>query len=182
MAEVLIVCGSTHGHTQKIAERVAQSLRDDGAVPIVVDAASASVVSPTDYDAVIVGASIHASHHQHEVVDWVKRHAITLSDMPSAFFSVCLASAEDTDESREAAQKYVDDFLDDTGWTPRKTAMFAGALQYLEYNFATRLLIRLMMKRAGHPTDTSQDYDYTDWEAVERFGHECASMVAGARV
>jgi menaquinone-dependent protoporphyrinogen IX oxidase len=26
------------------------------------------------------------------------------------------------------------------------------------------------MRRGGHPTDTSQDYDYTDWEAVERFG------------
>jgi menaquinone-dependent protoporphyrinogen IX oxidase len=31
-----------------------------------------------------------------------------------------------------------------------------------------------MMKRGGHPTDTSQDYDYTDWHAVDRFGGEFA--------
>jgi menaquinone-dependent protoporphyrinogen oxidase len=111
----------------------------------------------------------------------VKQHVVALSEMPSAFFSVCLTSAEDTDESRATAQKYVDDFLDDTGWTPRKTATFAGALQYLEYNFATRLLMRLMMKRGGRPTDTSQDYDYTDWAAVEQFGYDCAAMLARVR-
>lgn len=182
MPEVLIIYGSTHGHTEKIAARVAQALRDDGAVPVVLEAVAASVVDPSDYDAVIVGASIHMSHHQREVVDWAKHHAITLSDMPSAFFSVCLSAADDTDESREATRKYVDDFMDETGWMPRETATFAGALQYLEYNFATRLLIRLMMKRTGRPTDTSQDYDYTDWDAVEQFGHDCAAMLAVASV
>lgn len=29
----------------------------------------------------------------------------------------------------------------------------------------------------GHPTDTSRDYDFTDWDAVERFGRECARLV-----
>ena len=27
-------------------------------------------------------------------------------------------------------------------------------------------------------TDTSRDYDYTDWEAVQRFAGTCADMVA----
>ena len=42
---------------------------------------------------------------------------------------------------------------------------------------ATRTLMRLMMRRGGHPTDTSHDYDYTDWGAVERFGREFAALV-----
>ena len=37
------------------------------------------------------------------------------------------------------------------------------------------------MRRGGHPTDTSHDYDYTDWEAVERFGREFAALVARDR-
>jgi menaquinone-dependent protoporphyrinogen IX oxidase len=41
-----------------------------------------------------------------------------------------------------------------------------------------RTLVRLMMRRGGHPTDTSHDYDYTDWDAVERFGREFATLVA----
>ena len=28
-----------------------------------------------------------------------------------------------------------------------------------------------------HPTDASQDYDYTDWDAVWHFGGEVAGMV-----
>jgi menaquinone-dependent protoporphyrinogen oxidase len=92
--------------------------------------------------------------------------------------SVCLTAADDTDESRDATRRYIDEFLDETGWTPRKSKTFAGALQYREYDFATRLLVRLMMRKAGHPTDISQDYDYTDWGAVDRFAHECSAMVA----
>jgi menaquinone-dependent protoporphyrinogen oxidase len=178
MPNFLIVYASTHGHTAKIAGRIAQAVRDEGAGAQVVEVGAAQELAPADYDAVIVGASIHASHHQREVVDWAKRHAIALGEMPSAFFSVCLAAAEDSDESRTAAREYVDDMLDETGWAPGRTASFAGALQYLEYNFATRLLVRLMMKRAGHPTDTSRDYDFTDWDAVESFGRECAAMPA----
>lgn len=49
---------------------------------------------------------------------------------------------------------------------------FAGALQYREYNFPTRTLMRLLMRRGGHPTDTSRDYEYTDWVAVDRFADD----------
>jgi menaquinone-dependent protoporphyrinogen oxidase len=180
MPDVLILYASKHGHTAKIAHRIAQSARADGATVHVHDAAAAPMLAPTDYDGVIVGASIHAGHHQREIVDWVKHHEVSLSELPSAFFSVCLAVADDTDEARATARKYIDDFADETGWTPGTTATFAGALQYLEYDFLTRTLIRLMMRHQGHPTDTSRDFDYTDWDAVERFGHEFAELLGSA--
>jgi menaquinone-dependent protoporphyrinogen oxidase len=179
MPDVLVLYASKHGQTAKIAHRIAQSMRGHGLIVDVRDAHAAGEVSPFDYDGVIVGASIHAGHHQREIVDWTKGHAITLSKMPSAFFSVCLAIADDNDEARTTARKYIDDFADETGWTPDETTTFAGALQYLEYDFFTRTLIRLMMRHQGHPTDTSRDYDYTDWDAVDRFGHEFAASVAG---
>jgi menaquinone-dependent protoporphyrinogen oxidase len=141
MADVLVLYASTHGHTAKIARRVADAVRGAGLEPDVQEAKSASGLAPGDYRGVIVGASIHAGHHQREVVDWVKSHATALSGMPGT------------------------------------AVTFAGALQYREYDFFTRRLIRLMMKRGGHPTDTSQDYDYTDWDAVDRFGREFAASL-----
>jgi menaquinone-dependent protoporphyrinogen oxidase len=179
MPDVLVLYASKHGHTAKIAHRIAQGIRDDGRSVDVRDSHSASVVSPADYDAVIVGASIHAGHHQREIVDWAKQHALGLGEKPSAFFSVCLAVADDNDEARATAQKYIDDFADETGWTPSEATTFAGALQYLEYDFFTRTLIRLMMRHQGHPTDTSRDFDYTDWDAVDRFAHEFAARAGG---
>jgi menaquinone-dependent protoporphyrinogen oxidase len=178
MPNVLILYASKHGHTEKVARRMARALESDGATVQLHDAASPAPVAPYDHDAVIVGASIHAGSHQREIVDWAKAHHTTLSTMPSAFFSVCLTAADDTDESREATRRYLDELVEKTGWMPRKTATFAGALQYLEYDFATRLLVRLMMRRAGRPTDVSHDYDYTDWGAVDRFAHECAALLA----
>ena len=177
MKPVLVLYASTHGHTAKIATRIAEALEHAGhAVDLRrVDAGEDS--SPPDYAAVVVGGSIHAGHHQRELVSWVRRHATSLSAMPSSFFSVSLSAAEETDEARAVARRYVDDLVEDTGWSPRLTVSFAGALQYLEYDFFTRLLIKLMMRRQGHPTDAGRDYDYTDWDAVWRFGGEVAAMV-----
>ena len=64
---------------------------------------------------------------------------------PSAFFSVCLTAADDSEESRTATREYLDEFVERTGWTPHRSTTFAGALQYREYDFPTRLLMRLLM-------------------------------------
>jgi menaquinone-dependent protoporphyrinogen oxidase len=170
----LVVYASTHGHTRKIAERIAQVLGDEGVAVTLHDATASPAPSAAGFDLVVVGASIHGGHHQAQVMAWAKEHAAALADRPSAFFSVCLAVADDTDESRAAAEGYLSSFEEQTGWTPRTRTTFAGALQYLEYDFWTRLLIRTMMKRGGHPTDTSRDHDFTDWDAVDAFARDLA--------
>jgi menaquinone-dependent protoporphyrinogen oxidase len=180
MPNVLVLYASKHGQTAKVAAHVAEALTHDGVTADVREIHDSAEISPSDFDAVIVGASIHAGHHQRQIVAWAKRNASSLRPMPTAFFSLSLTAAEDTDQTRHVTGKYVDDFIDETGWSPGRTATFAGALQYREYNFATRLLMRLIMRRGGHPTDSSRDYDYTDWDAVTRFGHECAGVIGAA--
>lgn len=176
MPNILIVYASTHGHTRRIAERIADTMRADGADVALAHADGAP--APTGYDAVVVGASIHAGHHQREVVTWASRHRTRLAVLPTAFFSVCLTAADDTDEARADTRRYLDEFAEATGWTPTRATTFAGALQYREYDFMTRLIMRLMMRKGHHPTETSRDYDYTDWDAVERFAHECAAATS----
>jgi menaquinone-dependent protoporphyrinogen oxidase len=176
MPEILIVFASTHGHTGRIAARIAAVLEKAGATADLRPAADAADCDPLAYDAVIVGGSVHLGHHQHELVAWAHRNARKLNSRPSAFFSVCLAVADATDEARDHAQGWIDDFADDTGWTPQVTASFAGALQYCEYDPFTRLLMRLMMARGDHPTDIREDVDYTDWAAVEAFAQTVADL------
>jgi menaquinone-dependent protoporphyrinogen oxidase len=178
MPKTLVLYASTHGQTDKIASRLCEVLREQGVDAVAERATDQADLKPSDFDAVVVGASVHAGNHQREVRDWAKAHATTLNDMPSAFFSVSLSAAEDTDESRQANQDYLDAFSEQTGWNPAQATTFAGALQYLEYDFMTKLVMRLMMKRDHRPTDTSRDYEYTDWEAVDRFGAKCAGLVA----
>ena len=97
--------------------------------------------------------------------------------MPWRLFR-CLAAADDTEEARASSQQYIDEALEATGWQPRLVKSFAGALQYREYDLFTRLLIKLISRHEGRPTDTSRDYDFTDWDEVERFGAACAALAA----
>lgn len=98
--------------------------------------------------------------------------------MSSVFFSVSLSAAEDSAESRAATQRCIDEFCAQTGWTPSRTERVAGCLQYREYDVFTRQLMRLLMRHQGHPTDASQDYDYTDWDAVDRLGRDIALLTS----
>lgn len=176
MPKILIVYASTHGHTAKIARRIGAALEHEGATVDLHDVGGEP--APSGYDAVVVGASIHAGHHQRELVGWAARHRGDLAAVPSAFFSVCLTAADDTEESRAATRGYIDDFVERTGWTPARTTTFAGALQYREYDFVTRLMMRLLMRHSHHETDASRDYDYTDWDAVERWAHELSTQIS----
>jgi len=180
MGRVLLLYATTHGHTAKIAARIADALRGGGLEVDLRDVKDTGDADPAGHKGVIVGASVHAGHHQRKMVDWVKNHRAGLEVVPSAFFSVSLTAAEDADEAREATQGCIDVFLEDTGWTPERSVPLAGALQYREYDVFTRVLMRLKMRGDGHPTDASHDYDYTDWDAVDRFGREFAALVAGA--
>ena len=177
MARVVLIYATTHGHTAKIADRVARALESEGVEVDQRGVADAGDASPRGYDGAIVAASLHEGRHQREMVEWVRHHHLPLEDCPNAFLSVSLTAADDTDEARAATRECIDDFLDDTGWTPNQSVPVAGALQYREYDPFTRLLMRLKMSQGGHPTDISHDVDYTDWEAVDRLGREFATRL-----
>jgi menaquinone-dependent protoporphyrinogen oxidase len=53
----------------------------------------------------------------------------------------------------------------------------AGALLYRQYGVLVRMMMRLIAGRVGASTDTSRDHDYTDWDAVDRYADEVATLV-----
>jgi menaquinone-dependent protoporphyrinogen oxidase len=176
MTNVLVLYASKHGHTAKIAGHVADRLRESGATVDLRPVDGDEAIGLSKYDVVAIGASIHAGHHQRAIVDWVSHHATALTEMPSALFSVSLSAAEEGDEAQEVTRKYIDDLIGDSGWVPGLKVAFAGALQYREYDFATRMMMRLLMAKDHHPTDASRDYDYTDWDAVDAFAQDVSAM------
>jgi menaquinone-dependent protoporphyrinogen oxidase len=167
MTRALVVFASTHGHTKRIAARIAEVLRETGLEAQ--EAPIAGAPDPQAFDLVVVAGSIHGGKHHKDLVAWAREHQTTLAGTPSAFVSVSLTSAEDTDESRETAERYVDEFEEETGWAPPRVLEAAGALQYREYDFMTRLVVRLLASRHGMSTDTHEDHEFTDWADVERF-------------
>ena len=176
MPRFLVLFASTHGHTQKIARRIASVLRDQDIDVVCRPIAEAADELPSDYDGVVIGASVHAGSHQREAVDWIRHHPISLTKMPSAFFSVSLSAADEDEAAQARTREWIDDLLDDTGWRPSFTAAFAGALQYREYGWPTRLALMAKMARDHHPTDITRDHDFTDWSAVDEFARRVADL------
>ncbi len=170
MAKVLVLYGSTEGQTATIAERIADVLESAGHDPSLIQGNHLpNAFALTDYDAVIVGASIHMGKHQKYVTRFAREHAEELNRLPSAFFSVSLTAAEGTDEAWERAGELVEEFVEQTGWQPDSTAVVPGALKYSQYGTLKRFVMKRIAKKQGGGTDTSKDYEYTDWDEVEGF-------------
>ena len=176
MSRILVAFASVEGQTRRIAERVGEVLTRAGhsvTLRSIVDGSASSVAA---HDAVIVGASIRYGHHARALEQAVRARVAEIASRPNAFFSVSL-SAGGPGAKPAAAQGYIDAFRQRTGWTPQRTASFAGALPYTRYNPFIRMLMRFIVGRAGGETDTSRDYEYTRWEDVERFAREFAARV-----
>lgn len=178
MTSILVAYGTGEGQTAKIADRIVDELRDHGHTADAVDVTELeSGVAVDDYDAVLVGASIHGGKHQSAVRTFVSTHRDALATQPTGFFQVCLTAISPDEEKRAAAAQYVDEFVDATGWHPDRIAIFGGALRYSEYGFLKRVVLKRIAKDITGDTDTTRDYEYTDWDEVEQFTEEFAVFV-----
>lgn len=167
---ILIVYATTEGHTRKVAERLALYAEARGHIVSSFNIDGFPGDLPlTIFDAVLVGASIHHGHHPRSVAHFVRRHADEMKTMHTGFFSICLSAGSERPEDRAEALDYVTDFFRRTGWETRDWASFAGALKYREYGFLKRFVLKTIAKQKGQDTDTSRNYEYTDWDAVNHF-------------
>jgi menaquinone-dependent protoporphyrinogen oxidase len=178
MASVPVFYASTEGHTRRIAEQIASTLREQG-----LDSEArglAEDMPPVDWvnvRGVVLGASIHAGSHQKVAADFARHEARHLAVRPSAFFSVSLSAGSRKPAEVDAARALASGFVKAAGWEPRRIACFAGKLAYTQYGFFIRQMMRFIAWREGAPTDTSRDYEFTDWVAVRRFALDVAADV-----
>ena len=177
MTHILIVYGTTDGHTRKIALVLAENLRAQFCSVDVVDTAGMlKRLSPEGYDGVIVTASVHIGDFQRPVANWVRANAQMLNLLPTAFISVCLAVLEKGTKPRQEILRIMRRFLDRCGWRPTITKMVAGALPYTRYSWLKRMMMKRIVAKAGGATDTTRDYEYTDWNDLRTFSRDFAEL------
>ncbi|KPV39190.1 hypothetical protein AN478_13015 [Thiohalorhabdus denitrificans] len=177
---ILIVYGTGEGQTRKIAETLGgQIRRADHHVEVHRGDQLPEGLSPAACDGVLVGASLHAGHHQAYIRRFIRRHRPELRAVPSAFFSVSGSAASPDPAAQAQIRELVEVFLAEEGWQPDRWATFAGAIPYTRYGRLKRWVMRRIIARAGGPTDTSRDWELTDWEEVERFGAGFLELVEG---
>ncbi len=180
MTKILVVFHTSEGQTARIAEHVAAVLRELGDEVAVHDVAGAP--SPDDYDGVIVGDSIHGTHHSKALTRYVHDHVAVLNKLPAALFQVSLTSVNPDDEHTASAQGLVRELLERTGFDPDLVGLFAGALVYTQYGWFKRRVMRVIARREDGDTDTSHDHEYTDWQSVEQFARDVHKLVQASAV
>ena len=138
-------------------------------------------------DATVLVASVHAGQHEQEMVRFVQKHP-RVREIPGVFVSVCLteaiaeSAAVPVSERNAAARKVQEQvrfFLDQTHWQPAHVHPVAGALVYTHYNALTRWGMKRLAKHAGLPTDTTHDWELTDWADLEKFAARIAAELHG---
>jgi menaquinone-dependent protoporphyrinogen oxidase len=180
MSRILVLFGTTDGQTARIAAAVGATLRNQGA-DVDVIAAGTAAVRPEDYAGVIVAASVHAGGYQRTVRRWVRAHAPALDARPTAFVSVCLGILQADPGVQEEVAATPRRFAASAGWHPAVVKIVAGALPYTRYNWFTRRLMKRIAAKAGGDTDTSRDYEYTDWADLRTFAVQFARTVLEAK-
>jgi menaquinone-dependent protoporphyrinogen oxidase len=178
---ILIVFGTKEGQTAKIAERMAQLIRNQGhQVTTYLGKAIPPGFATDGFDAAIVGGSIHMNSYPAYLRAFVTRHRDWLNTVPSAFFTVCMAIHSQNAAEREEANGFSNRFIKETHWHPKLIETFAGAVKYTQYNFITRYIMKMISKREGASTDTVHDHEYTDWDAVARFTNQFLEQIVVA--
>lgn len=176
MARILIVFGTTDGHTRTVAHRIAKMFAAHEADVDIVEA-GAQEVDPLYYNAVIVCASVHAGGYQRSVSRWVRRHAATLNGKRTAFVSVCLGILQHDAAVDRDLDHIAERFFAKTGWQPTCVKKIAGALLYRQYGWVKRLVMKRIAAKAGGDVDTSSNYEYTDWSDLRAFVDEFVALV-----
>ncbi|HEU4697846.1 MAG TPA: flavodoxin domain-containing protein [Gemmatimonadales bacterium] len=181
MCNILIVYGTAYGQTERIVQRIASVLTDGGhRVTLERGDRLPPALALADYDGVLVAASILYGRHQRYIRDFVRRHASALDVLPTAFVSVSGSAASPAPKAQAEVEAVVQRFLKETGWHPRLVRKFGGAMAYTRYGWLQRHIVRWVSRRRGGPADASRDYDFTDWNAVDRFAQELRVLWAPA--
>ena len=170
MRRFLIIYSSTDGHTKMICERIKNFLTEGNLVELF-SLEDSKKIDLTNFEKIIIGASIRYGKHSKELYKFINLNKNILDQKKSAFFSVNVVARKPEKNTAET-NPYIQKFLKISKWKPNKISVFAGKVDYPNYNFFDKYVIKFIMFITKGPTDTSQSYEFTDWSKVDDFSKE----------
>ena len=170
MSSILIIYSSTDGHTKIICERIKNFLNDGNLVEFL-SLEDAKKVNLSNFEKIIIGASIRYGKHSKELYKFIKLRKKILDEKKCAFFSVNVVARKPEKNTAET-NPYINKFLRISKWKPNIIKVFAGKVDYPSYNFFDKYIIKFIMFLTNGPTDISKSFEFTDWSKVDEFSEE----------
>ena len=170
MTNTLIIYSSTDGHTKTICKRLTNFLKNRDEIKVI-SLDDVKKFELSEFTKIIIGASIRYGRHSKELYKFINSNKDILNQKQSVFFSVNVV-ARKPEKSIPETNPYIKKFLKISSWKPKKIGVFAGKVDYPNYGFFDKYIIKLIMFITKGPTDTSQSYEFTDWSKVDEFAKE----------
>ena len=170
MSSFLIIYSTSDGHTKIICQRIKNFLNDGNLVELL-SLEDAKKFNISNFEKVIIGASIRYGKHSKDLYKFINLNKNILNQKKSAFFSVNVV-ARKPDKNTAETNPYIRKFLKISKWKPNRIRVFAGKVDYPNYKFFDKYIIKFIMFITKGPTDTSQSYEFTDWSKVDDFALE----------
>lgn len=181
MTDTLFLYFSRDGQTKRICETMATTMRGLGKSCRLLElAAPETPAALAACRQVVLGAPIRHGCLPRELYRFIATHTTLLATRPNAFFCVS-ASARKAGRDTPEGSAYLRTFLKRSPWWPQRLTAFAGAIRYPRYRWHEKAMIRTIMLLTGGPTDTQQEHELTDWDAVRRIAREWAGSAASCR-
>ena len=170
MYGILIIYSSTDGHTKTICERISNFLNSGNQIKLI-SLDETTNFDLSDFNKIIIGASIRYGKHSKKLYKFIRLNKNILDQKQSIFFSVNVV-ARKSEKNTPETNPYIKKFLKISNWKPNKIGVFAGRVDYPNYGFFDKYVIKFIMFLTNGPTDTSQSYEFTDWSKVDEFAKE----------
>jgi len=159
----IFIYSTSNGQSLKICNAINKNKES-----LIIDIDKIKTVELNKFDQIIIGASVKYGDHNKKIYDFIKNNKIFLETKKTGFFSVN-ATARKSEKNKPETNPYVIKFLKKTNWTPDNIGVFAGKIDFPNYNFLEKYIIKVIMWITNGPTDTSKTFEFTDWEDVKKF-------------
>ena len=162
----IFIYSSSNGQSLKICEALNKNKES-----LIIDMDMSKTTKLDNFDQIVIGASVKYGDHNKKVYEFVKKNRVLLEKKKTVFFSVN-ATARKSEKNTPKTNPYIVKFLKKTNWTPDHIGVFAGMIDFPNYNFIEKYIIKLIMWITNGPTDTSKTFEFTNWEDVKKFSEE----------
>lgn len=167
---------ATHdGQSRRIADKIWGNLARKGINATLVDL-SCGIQSASNWqssDMIVLISAVRYGMHLPAANGFISEYVKLKNPPPLALVSVNLTARK---PNRKTAQEnpYLRKWIKRCKLSPAMAVAFAGRLDYPDYGWFDRLMIRLIMKITGGVTDPQARVEYTNWDEVNLFADEIA--------
>ena len=151
---ILVTYASKAGSTGEVAAAIGKTLASNGPTVDVLPLDDVSNIQA--YQAVVVGSAIRADSWISAATNFVDSHQSTLRQIPTAFFTCCMALYKQSEENRQKALAYMDPISNMVD--PVAIGAFAGKMDYRNISFLDRTIVKMIGVPEG---------DFRNWDAIQ---------------